>query len=238
MEEPALVGLVGEDVSVLNGRVGPSKDSCVGKRAATVQVAHSFLFATPKVYVRWPQAGVGDSMTNVTKRSGELQAYDRRKLVESMVRAGASEPVAKEIAARVEVADGDGMSTIELRRRVAAELRKVNESVSEAYARTLRLPVKARNEVETGRALVAKRIERVPDMTSGQPGRLGFGERRAEVRIDPALEDREVWLNPSDFRALGAPEGTRISVRFLYQGGMPSLGSSAGRPRQTARLRA
>jgi hypothetical protein len=177
-------------------------------------------------------------MTNVTKRSGELQAYDRRKLVESMVRAGASEPVAKEIATRVQVADGDGLSTIELRRRVAAELRKVNEAVSDAYARTLRLPVKARDDVETGRARVPKRIERVPDMTSGQPGRLGFGERRAEVRIEPALDNREVWLNPSDFRALGAPEGERIAVRFLYQGNMPILGSSSGRPRQTARLRA
>lgn len=177
-------------------------------------------------------------MTNVTKRSGELQPYDRRKLVQSMVQAGASEPVAKEIAAKVQAAEKEGLSTIELRRLVAAELRKVNEAVSEAYARTLRLPVKARDEVETGRARVPKRIERVPDMTSGQPGRVGFGERRAEVRIEPALDHREVWLNPSDIRALGAPEGARVAVRFLYQGGMPAPGSSSGRPRQTARLRA
>jgi len=177
-------------------------------------------------------------MTNVKKRSGELQVYDRRKLVQSMLQAGASEPIAKEIAAKVQAAEQEGFSTIELRRLVTTELRKVNEAVSEAYARTLRFPVKARDEVQTGRARVPRRIERVPDVTTGQPGRVGFGERRAEVRIEPSLDNREVWLNPSDFRALGAPEGARVAVRFLDQGGMPTPGSSSGRPRQTARLRA
>ena len=183
-------------------------------------------------------AAAGDTMPNVTKRSGETQAFDQRKLVESMVRAGASEPVAKEIAKRAQVADGDGLSTIELRRLVASELRKVNEAVAEAYARTLRFPVKARTEVGAGQARVPKRIERVPDILPGQPGRVRFGERGADVRIEPSLDNREVWLNPSDFRTLGAPEGARVAIRFLYQTGAPVLGSLAGRPRQTARLRA
>jgi hypothetical protein len=176
-------------------------------------------------------------IVNVTKRSGQTQAFDSRKLAESMVRAGASEPVAKEIAKRVQVADGDGLATIELRRRVTSELRKMNEAVAEAYARTLRFPVKARDEVQTGQARVPKRIERVPDVLPGQPGRVRFGDRRAEVRVEPALDDREVWLNPSDFRTLGAPEGARVAIRFLYQTGMPIFGSLSNRPRQTARLR-
>jgi hypothetical protein len=176
-------------------------------------------------------------MVNVTKRSGQTQVFEPRKLAESMLRAGASEPVAKEIAKRVQVADGDGWSTIELRRRVTEQLRKVNEAVAEAYSRTLRLPVKARDEVQTGEARVPKRIERVPDVLPGQPGRVRFGDRRAEVRVEPALDDREVWLNPSDFRALGAPEGARVAIRFLYPTSTRLPGSLSGRPRQTARLR-
>ena len=155
-----------------------------------------------------------------------------------MVRAGASDPVAKEIAKKVQAVDGDGLSTIELRRLVTSELRKVNEAVAEAYARTVRFPVKARNDVGAGQAHVPKRIERLPDILPGQPGRVGFGERRTNVRIEPSLDQREVWLNPSDFRALGAPEGARVAIRFLDQTGAPILGNFSGRPRQTARLRA
>jgi hypothetical protein len=137
-----------------------------------------------------------------------------------MVRAGASKPVAEQIAEKVRVSEGT--STMELRRMVAEELRKVNESVAEAYVRTLRLRVSASGEVQTGSARVPRRIERLPDVKSGQPARVRHGEKRTEVRIEPLLENREVWLNPNDMAALGASEGTRVAVRFLHETGGPS----------------
>lgn len=159
-------------------------------------------------------------MTRVKKRSGQLQDYDRTKLIESIKRAGADEKVAKEIAEKTFVAEG--AATLELRKRVADELRKTNPAVAEAYERTLRLPVKARDDVRPGAALVPKRIERVPEVKSGQPGRVRHGEKRTEVRVEPMLDSREVWLSRNDLAILGVPEGTRVAVRFLPEGGAGS----------------
>jgi hypothetical protein len=166
-------------------------------------------------------------MTRIKKRSGELQEFDRMKLIDSMIRAGANKTVAEQIAERVRVSEGT--STIELRRMVAEELRKVNEAVAEAYVRTLRLRVSANGDIRTGAARIPKRIERLPDVKSGQPARVRHGEKRTEVRVEPALENRELWLNPEDLEALGAPEGTRVAVRFLREGGQPSSAPSPTR---------
>lgn len=175
-------------------------------------------------------------MTRMKKRSGELQEFDRRKLVESMKRAGASEQVAEQIAAKAQTQVAEGATTIELRKLAADELRKVNESVAEEYVRTLRLRVAAANDVKTGSARVPKRIERVPDVRPGMPARVRHGEKRTEVRIEPALDKREVWLNPADLEALGAPEGTRIAVRFLHEEtGKPPESSIPGRQPQETR---
>ena len=156
-------------------------------------------------------------MTRVQKRSGELQEFDRTKLFQSMRRAGADEQVAKTIAERAQVAEG--ASTMEIRRAVAEELRKVNEGIAEAYARTLRLVAKGRDDVPVGAARIPKGIQRVPDVRPGQPARVRFNENRREVRVEPALDSREVWLNRKELETLGAPEGTRVAVRFLREGG-------------------
>lgn len=175
-------------------------------------------------------------MTRIKKRSGELQEFDRQKLVESMVRAGASEQVAEQIADKARVSEG--ASTIELRKLVAKELRQVNEAVAEAYVRTLRLRVSANDEIQMGAARVPKRMDRVPDVKPGQSARVRHGEKRTEVRVEPALENREVWLNPDDLEALGATEGTRIAVRFLHEGtgqpAPPSMAARAAQPRPPA----
>lgn len=159
----------------------------------------------------------GGYMTRVRKRSGELQEFDRTKLIESMRRAGADEQVARGIAEKTAVVDG--ASTMDIRRDVVEELRKLNEDVAEAYARTVRLRAMARDDVPTGAARIPKGIERVPDVKWGQPARVRHQENRREVRVEPALETREVWLNPKEFEALGAAQGTRIAVRFLREGG-------------------
>jgi hypothetical protein len=176
-------------------------------------------------------------MARVKKRSGDLQEFDLRKLAESMKRAGASEQVAQQIAAKAQTQAAEGASTVELRKFVAEELRRANESLGEAYARTLRLRVAAAKDVKTGAARVPRLIERVPDVRTGMPARVVNGEKRTEVRIEPTLDRREVWLNPDDLETLGAPEGSRVAVRFLTEGpGTPSRDPSPSQA-QTARLR-
>jgi hypothetical protein len=152
-------------------------------------------------------------MKRVKKRSGELQEFDPERLVQSMKRAGADEQVAKSIAEKVQVTEG--ASTLDLRRFVVNELRNVNAEAAAAYAQTLRLHAKARDDLRTGTARAPKTMERIPDVKPGQPAQVKHGEKRMEVRIEPSLDRREVWLNRADLQNLGASEGTRIAVRFL-----------------------
>jgi hypothetical protein len=176
-------------------------------------------------------------MARVKKRSGDLQEFDLRKLVESMKRAGASEQVAQQIATKAQTQGAEGAPTIELRKFVAEELHRVNEPLGEAYARTLRLRVAAAKDVKTGAARVPRRIERVPDVRPGMPARVVNGEKRTEVRIEPALDRREVWLNPDDLQTLGAAEGSRVAVRFLSEGTGTQPRDPSARQTQTAQLR-
>lgn len=155
-------------------------------------------------------------MTQVVKRSGELQEFDRTKLVASIQRAGADPQVANAIGAKITVAEGT--STMDLRRNVTEELRKVDERLADAYARTLRLRAMARDDVSAGSARVPKKIERVMGVTPGQPARVRHKDNRRDVRVEPALDMREVWLNRTEYEALGLPEGTRVAVRFLREG--------------------
>ena len=167
-------------------------------------------------------------MNRVKKRSGELQEFDRTRLTESMKRAGADERIAKDVAEKMFVAEGT--PTAEIRKHVADELRKVNPSVAEAYQQTLRLRAKAKDDVQAGTAKVPKKIERVPDVKPGQTARVRHEDKRFEVRIEPTLEAREVWLSRGDLTTLGAPEGTRVAVRFLREGSSVPTPVGAGKP--------
>lgn len=154
-------------------------------------------------------------MTSVIKRAGRIRDFDIEKLVTSIRKAGAEETTARRVAGKIEVPNG--MRTSELRARVTEELRAIRADLAVAYARTLRMPAKSSDTVEDGRARVPKRMEHVPDVKAGTPARVRHGETRLDVRAEPSLDVREVWLTPSAMKALDAREGTRVAVRFLRE---------------------
>jgi|SRR3972149_1409287 len=151
-------------------------------------------------------------MTKVKKRSGEMQDLDRAKLEASIRRAGATEEIAKKVVSRVQPMDG--IPTDELRKLVAEELRKEEPNLAESYLMTVRLPAKAHPEVVTGVARVPQRLPRVPEIPHSMLARVVYGDKLTEVRVEPVLQVREIWLNRGDLESLGAREGARVAVRF------------------------
>ena len=154
-------------------------------------------------------------MTSVIKRAGRIRDFDLEKLVASIRKAGADVTTARDLAGKIEVTNG--MRTSELRARVTEELRKVSQALADAYARTLRLPAKSSDTVKNGRARVPERMEHVPDVKVGSPAQVRHGETRIDLRADPSLDVREVWLAPTAMKSLGAKEGARVAVRFLRE---------------------
>jgi hypothetical protein len=149
---------------------------------------------------------------NIRKKSGELQEFDRRKLEESMKRAGASEEVARRVSERIQ--PSEGQSTDEIRKRVAEELRREDPATSGAYASAKRLRARSTSDAASGVARLHAELLRQLEAKPGDRARLSFGEKTAEVRLEQAsaAQPHEVQLHRADLERLGASEGSRVVV--------------------------
>lgn len=148
----------------------------------------------------------------IRKKSGELQEFDRRKLEESIRRAGASSDVVKRVAERIQ--PSEGLSTQDLRRTVADELRSENMALSGAYMSARRLRARAAQDLSTGVARL--HADHLRGLSSGLNAMLVHGSNRAELRVEPTASAaaHEVLLSRADLQRLGIQEGSRVAVRF------------------------
>ena len=153
-------------------------------------------------------------MAKVRKRSGELEEFDRRKLEESVRRTGASPEVVKRVSQRIQPTDE--MSTEEIRKRVADELRQENTSLSGAYLSRETLRGRTSSDLRSGIVRVHEELLKRQGARSGAHVYLRHKgqETKAQVEADPVLNSREILLSKSDLEKLGAQEGVRVEVRF------------------------
>ncbi len=153
-------------------------------------------------------------MAKVRKRSGESEEFDRGKLEESVRRAGASPEVAKRVAEQAEP-KGD-VSSDELRRRVADELRKESTSLSGAYLSTKMLRTRTASDLKSGVARIHEDLLKSQGARSGEHVMLRHKDREAKVQIesDSNLHPREIAVSMSDLDKLEAKEGIRLDVKF------------------------
>lgn len=153
-------------------------------------------------------------MARVRKRSGETQEFDRRKLEESIRRAGASDETARRVADRIR--PSEGVSTDELRRMVSQELRRESEALSGAYTSTRRLRAREDSKLSAGVVKLPEELLRQHGLKEGQQAHVVHMDRRTEVKVRPESSARpaEILMSRSDLERLGASEGSRVNVRF------------------------
>lgn len=148
----------------------------------------------------------------IRKKSGELQEFDRRKLEESIRHAGASSEVARRVSEKIQ--PSEGMSTQDIKRRVADELRNENMALSGAFMSAQKLRAKSAADLSAG--VVRLNADHLRGISSDQSAMLVHGNRRAELRIEPtsSVSSHEVLLSSADLQRLGLQEGSRVAVRF------------------------
>ena len=148
------------------------------------------------------------------KRSGKVEEFDRRKLEESIRRAGASPEVVKRISSRVQ--PKDEMSSKELREKVAEELRKESDALSAAYRSTKLLRIRTSSEARIGIARVSEQLLRDYGARSGGHVMIRHKEHETKMQVEARseLDPQEIQVNRSDLDKLGAQEGVRLDVRF------------------------
>lgn len=148
------------------------------------------------------------------KRSGKLEEFDRRKLEESIRKAGASDETARRVAERIN--PPEGTTTGELRRMVSHELRRENAALSGAYATTRNLRARSTPNLKAGVVLLSEDLLRMHGLTPGQPAYVVHMDKRTDVQVKSAdsAKPAEILMSRSDLERLGAADGTRVNVRF------------------------
>jgi len=148
----------------------------------------------------------------IRKKSGEHEDFDRNKLERSLLNAGASADVAKRVSERIKLSEG--LSTDDLRMRVAEELLKENAALSGAYLSSRSLIVRTGSDLTPGNAGV--HTEHTRGLRPNPGAVLFSANKRAEVRLQhvPSASPREIHLSKADMDGLGVQEGSRIAVRF------------------------
>lgn len=94
----------------------------------------------------------------VIKMDGSVQDFDKEKIVQSIIKAGASEKVARKIADKIEkkIADREEITTREIREMVLKELEKSDPTARDSWIFYDRL-VKGRITFERGKFVVIEK---------------------------------------------------------------------------------
>ena len=80
-------------------------------------------------------------MAKVKKRSGAMKDFDKAKLKAALKKAGAKEEHATKVVGTVSARVREGMTTAEIKRMTATELRKLDPKAAQKYE-TFKKPMK------------------------------------------------------------------------------------------------
>lgn len=155
-------------------------------------------------------------LTKIRKPCGEAENFDQNRLVQSMRSAGVTEQTARNIVDRIKL-PGE-VSTEDLTRLVAENLRQVNPALSGAYVATENLKVRSTSDVSAGVAQIPDDLVKRFRVSSGQRVKVAHLNSNAEMAVEPAksVDPREIRLNKVDLYKLGAYEGAKVSVTFPH----------------------
>ena len=151
-------------------------------------------------------------MTNVRKKNGKSERFDRTKIERSIRDSGADERTAKEVARMVP--EKEDTTSEEVRRAVARELRKRNAKFADNYDATRRLAASKAIDAAKGTAHITEDAMKGLNVRKGDTIELIHGEKRHTVKVERTTPgEMRIHLNESDLKVLGAPEGARVSVQ-------------------------
>ncbi len=144
-------------------------------------------------------------MVKVVKVDGTLEEFDKEKIVQSCVKAGATEDVAREIADKVAKQVKEGTRTTEIRRTVLRMLRERNSEWADNWEFYDRV-VKGRITYENGKFVVIKR------------GNLYLGREVRDIGergLDTAEEVRAILRELEEDLEHGIPRRTIHSRTYV-----------------------
>jgi len=176
----------------------------IGKNKNFYKFKKPLIFSRTEVFIL---------VRRVRKMNGSVEPFDPNKIINSILKAGGSESLAKEIASTVEkeFADREEVTTTEIRRVILRELEKKDPDVKDSILFYDRL-MKGRITFETGKFLIVRSGalylgKNVRDI--GGPGLTHLDEVKA--LIEEFEEDMEI----GGFRADIADRRSKILIQAI-----------------------
>ncbi|MFQ6128337.1 MAG: ATP cone domain-containing protein [Thermoplasmata archaeon] len=148
----------------------------------------------------------------VKKRTGSQERFNRRKLERSLIRAGANQKTAKEIATKIN--RSTVKTTAEVRARAVLELGKIDPSLARRYESTRSLAV--RESMETVKGTLRLHIETLNELGAKRGGSVTVehkGMKKTFVTEAGSVQRRWMQMNVGDIRDMRVREGMRLVVR-------------------------
>jgi hypothetical protein len=151
-------------------------------------------------------------MPELNKRKGAREQFNRKKLEESVKRAGASEDVAERIASKI---DPTKVKTSEeVRKHVIEHLKETDPKTAKRYEETRRLAAKRAVEAAMGTVRLHEETMRALGANPGDTIVVEYRGNKHTLRAETApVERTEMHLHEDDLRKLDATEGTRLAAR-------------------------
>jgi hypothetical protein len=148
-------------------------------------------------------------MTTLTKHDGSKEPFDRKKIEESIRKAGADDATAKEIARSIPT---DNITSLQIRSSVVEKLRERSVNVSHRYSGTIRLAPRTSNDVPRGVVLMAKENLNRLNVKTDEMIQIRHGNLIKEFKAEaaPTVKKNEICINTDDCRDIGITDGNRI----------------------------
>jgi hypothetical protein len=154
----------------------------------------------------------GLNMTNVVKTDKRTVAFEKKKIVRSIIRAGIDEITAHEVATTVP--EKEGITTDEIRMIVTEELKMIDPEAAMRYSNTRRLAARMALNTVKGFALLPRETMNRLKLKTGENINVVFGERIYTLRAEPGSVERNgIMLHTEDLQTVGASDGERIVVQ-------------------------
>jgi len=153
-------------------------------------------------------------LTKITKRSGETEEFDRKKIEDSIRNAGVDWEPAKEIAGMIH--EKDGMRSSEIRKAVKTELKIIDHGLSERYSNTRRFTVKSSLKNAKGIARLSSDSFKALRIKAGDTLEIKYRDRWQKMRIEKdngTSSHNEIILDRHDMAAMGVIDGNRVKAR-------------------------
>ena len=153
-------------------------------------------------------------MPKIRKPCGTMEEYNRARLEQSILSAGAPPETADRISKKIRAFDG--VSVDDIRNSVARELQSEDPRLADAYLRSENLITRISPAVQPGEAEVSSDVVRRAMASPGQKAVLQVGNRATDVSVKPrdVVPPTEIRMSKRDVERLEARDGARVTVSF------------------------